>query len=147
MEVMYTPEQYSALMKLVYLGNWMANGIKITDERNKKFDAIQQRIFQDAEDASCGRFAEYDEHLKKYFPTQEFEEDAEVVGAQKEYTAEIFWAELVERLAQRDFMAHYGMEKIKAMSEREQKKAYSEHVKRYVDEFEKNELAHLMLSL
>lgn len=143
--MMYTPEQYESLMKLVYLGNWMVNGIKISEERNKKFDTIQQRIFEDAEDAGCGNLAEFDENVKKYFPTQAFEEDAEITGVQKEYTAEIFWAELVERLAQRDFIAQYGMEKIKAMGEREHKERYSECVKRYVDEFEKNELTNLFL--
>jgi len=145
MQVMYTPEQYEALMKLVYLGNWMVNGIKTSDERTKKFDAIEQRIFQDAEDAGCGSLSEYDEPLKKYFPTQALEEDTEIIGTQKEYNTEIFWAELVERLAQRDFMAQYGMEAIKTMKEREQKEKFSEHVKRYVDEFEKNELTNIRI--
>lgn len=143
--MMYTPEQYEALMKLVYLGNWMVNGIKISDERDKKFDAIEQRIFADAVDAGCGSLSEYDEALKKYFPTQELEENTDVLNAQKEYNTEIFWTELIERLAQRDFVAQYGMEAIKVMKEREQKEKFSEHVKRYVDEFEKNELANVVI--
>ncbi len=42
-------------------------------------------------------------------------------------------------------MAQYGMEAIKTMKEREQKEKFSEHVKRYVDEFEKNELTNIRI--
>lgn len=145
MTVAYTPQQYEALMKLVYLGNWMINGIKISDEHVKKFNDIEQQIFSKAEEAGCGSLVEYDKSFKKYFPTQELEEDKEIASSQKEYNNEIFWAELIERLAQRDFVVQYGVEAIKTMGEREQKEKFSECVKRYVDEFEKNELKNIFI--
>lgn len=143
MTVTYTPEQYENLMKLVYLGNWMINSIKVADEHVAKFNDIEQQIFSQAEAAGCGGFVEYDKNFKKYFPAQALEEDKEIVNSQKEYNNEIFWAELIERLAQMDFVAQYGMEAIKTMGEREQKEKFSKHVKRYVDEFEKNEIANV----
>jgi len=32
MEIKFTKKQYENLIKLVYLGNWMINGIRSTDE-------------------------------------------------------------------------------------------------------------------
>jgi len=141
----YTPEQYKTLMKLVYLGNWMVNGIKISGDHIQKFNETEQQIFFDAKNFGCGTLVEYDENVKKYFPTQEFEEDKEVIKAQQDYNDEIFWAELIERMAQRDFISQYGVEGIKAMGEREQKEKLSEHTKRYVDEFEKNDLSRIKI--
>jgi hypothetical protein len=143
----YTSEEYTTLMKLVYLGNWMMNGIKISEEHIRTFNDIEQKIFSDAEHYGCGALIEYDKHIKKYFPTQEFEEDAELVRGQRDYNDEIFWTELIERLAQRDFVSHYGDAAIRAMGERERKEKLSEHIKRYVDEFERHNLSRIHIQI
>ncbi len=95
MQVMYTPEQYEALMKLVYLGNWMVNGIKTSDERTKKFDAIEQRIFQDAEDAGCGSLSEYDEPLKNIFPHRRSKKIQKLLARKKNIIPKYFGRSLL----------------------------------------------------
>ena len=146
MEIKLTKEQYKNLLKLVYLGNWMINAIRSGtkgDERIKKYDEIEQYIFSFAKDAGLEKYIEYDEKLKKFFPTSEFEEDPEIEQYREDYEEEVFWQELADRLGTRDFIKEYGQEAIKKMSQKERFLKREEFIIKYEEEFEKNGLANL----
>ena len=73
MDIKLTKDQYENLIKLVYLGNWMINGIRLHDEQVEKYEKIEQYIFSFAKDAEMEKYIEYDGKSKKFFPTGEFE--------------------------------------------------------------------------
>jgi hypothetical protein len=145
MEIKLTKEQYESLLKLVYLGNWMINAIRLEDDRVKKYDEIEQYIFSFAKDAGLEKYIEFDKEYNKFFPTREFEEDPELERYREEYEDEVFWDELADRLGARDFIREYGMEAIEKMDPEERFIKEQEFIIKYEEEFEKNGLANLEL--
>ncbi len=145
MKIELTKEQCENLIKLVYLGNWMINAIRLEDERIKKFDEIEQYIFSFAEEANLDRYIEFDEKYNRFFPTREFEKDLELEQYKKDYDDEIFWQELADRLGTRDFIKKYGEEVIEKMDQKERFLKNQECIIKYEEEFEKNGLANLCI--
>ena len=89
MDINLTPEQAQHLLRLVYLGNWLANSQRVgsaEDPLIAEFDEVHRKLFSVAE-----------------IPERAIENDSLVVRAIDEYRDEVFWDELVERLAHRDF--------------------------------------------
>lgn len=118
LKITLTKKQYENLVKMVYLGNWMINSIRSGqegDEQIEKYNKIEQYIFSFAEEAGMDRYIEFDKKLNKFFPTIEFEEETDIEKYRSEYNNETFWEELIDILAQRDFVKTYGKEQISKM--------------------------------
>ena len=143
MEIKLTKEQYENLIKLVYLGNWMVNAIRLENERVKKYDEIEQYIFSFAKDIGLEKYIEFDETNNQFFPTREFDEDPEIEKYKEEYDNEVFWQELADRLGTRDFIRKYGKEVIEKMDQEERFLKREECIIKYEEEFERNQLNNL----
>ena len=133
-----TNEQYLSLMKVVYLGNWMANAHRI-DDMKKEYEAIEDYVFSFA--AKFGQ-AQYVVHEPKdgdkYYPNRAFEEETDVHELHDEYDEETVWDELAQWLGERDFFECYSDAEIKAMSRDEHFIKMSECIIVYNKEFEKH---------
>ncbi len=95
MDLKLTKEQALNLLRLVYLGNWLANSYRTgtgDDPLMGAFDALQKRVFTTAG-----------------VPAGAVEADPLVARAIDEYRDEVFWDELMERLAHRDFERLWGL--------------------------------------
>lgn len=143
MEIKLTKEQYENLIKLVYLGNWMINAIRLKDERIKKYDEIEQYIFSFAKEAGLENYIEFDKKYNQFFPTREFEENPEMEQYRQDYNDQVFWQELADRLGTRDFIKEYGEEAIKKMDQKERFLKREEFIIKYEEEFEKYGLDNL----
>lgn len=102
-----TKEEFKVLMDLVYAGNLLINGPKSKEERIERYAEMEQKLFEMAESFGCGELVEYDEEFKEYMPTHEYEED-EFNEFIDEYDTQVFWDELVMRLARRDALNYAG---------------------------------------
>lgn len=118
-----TKKQYLALLKAVYLGNWMANANRTgspEDPHVEEYEAISDYVFSVAPQFG---FEKYVSHEKgddtHYYPTNDFEEGADVHKLHAEYDDESFWDELCDRLGERDFYRKYSVEEIKRMDDEE----------------------------
>ncbi|MDO8668642.1 MAG: hypothetical protein Q7K35_06205 [bacterium] len=139
MKINLTKNQYLALMKLVYLGNWLANASRLQDEQIKEYEEMEGYIFSFAEEFGCNRYVEHEpEDDARYFPTRYFEEEAEVRGLIEDYDNEIFWQEAVDRFGDRDFIKKYGREEIEKMDRDERFIKIMECQEKYEKEFEEN---------
>ncbi|MCL4352908.1 hypothetical protein M1615_00335 [Patescibacteria group bacterium] len=140
-----TRAQFKALLKAVYLGNWMANAYS-TDKFKKDYERAEDLIF-----SHCPKFGfrKYMDHEQsdgnRYYPTSYFEEETDVHKVHEEYDENTFWDELAERLGERDFFEQYSKEEIKKMSREEYFKRMTECVDYYHEEFEKLGLDRLRL--
>jgi len=143
MEIRLTKEQYENLIKLVYLGNWMINAIRLKDERIKKYDDIEQYIFSFAKAFSLEKYIEFDKEFNRFFPTREFEENTDIEQYREDYDDEVFWQELSNRLGSRDFYKKYGEEAIRKMDQKERFLKEQEFIIKYEEELEKNGLDNL----
>ncbi len=109
-----TPAQFKNLMILVYLGEFMINGIrggKGYPKTIKRYEKVLKFIIQNAKNFGMGNC------VKKYkdddapYPTREFEEkfiDQRIY----DYDEESFWRELSSHFADRDFYRQYGDQKL-----------------------------------
>lgn len=140
MEIKLTKEQYSNLLKLVYLGNWMVNAIRTGtpgDEHIEAFDELESYMFSFAKAFGFEEYADHDEKNGKVYPTREFEDNPELRDFVDKYDDYTFWMELIGRLALRDLYGKYGDE-VSRMDWRERIELLSPIEKVYSEEFEQN---------
>lgn len=143
MQIKLTKEQYKNLVKLVYLGNWMINAIRLEDEKIKKYDNVEQYIFSFAKDAGLEKYIEFDKKFNQFFPTREFEEGSDIEQYREEYEDEIFWDELIDRLARRDFIKKYGFKAVRKMDFRKRIEKEHPFIKKYTKEINKHGIERL----
>lgn len=137
MKIELTKEQYENLIKLIYLGNWMINAIRLEEDRIKKYDEIKQYLFSFAKKAGLEKYIEYDKKYNQFFPTREFEENTDIEQYREDYDDDVFWQELSDRLGSRDFVKRCGIENIKKMDQKERFLKEQEFIIRYEEELEK----------
>ena len=132
MNVSLTPEQYKTLLLTTYLGNWMVNSHQF--ETDKTFDTLASHVYSYAESFGLASLVELDADNGQYYPTRELEAlAAEHMDA---YDNETFWAELIERLSERDLVAKYGQDASEKMTVEEHFTNSEEFEARYDEEFE-----------
>lgn len=100
MKINLTKKQYRNLIDLIYLGDFMVNGIR-TDDKVKEYDELREYIYSFAKQMGQDDIIEHDKERNKYFETREYEM-GKVEGYIKDYDNEVFWTELETRLADRD---------------------------------------------
>lgn len=111
-----TKQQFKALMKAVYLGNWMANAWR-TKNQKKEYEGIESYIFSLAPKFGLDQYVDHEESDgKRYYPTGLFEAETDVDKLHEEYDEETFWDELADRLGERDFFEKHTKEEIEKMS-------------------------------
>jgi len=107
MKIEATKEEFKSLLDLVYAGNVLINGMRSKEERIQVYSEVEQKIFAMAKDFELQSVIEYDEEFKEYMPTSDYEEEGvdEYIDA---YDTQVFWEELVMRLARRDGLNYVG---------------------------------------
>ncbi len=143
MKINFSKKQFENLIKLVYLGNWMINAIRVGDEKIKKYDEIEQYIYSFAKDFGLEKYIEFSKKYNKFFPARELEEGTDVEQYREEYDNETFWEDLIDRLTRRDFIKKYGEETVKKMSLEERIEKEYPFEEKYRNEFEKNGIENL----
>jgi hypothetical protein len=141
MEISLTPEQYKTLLLTTYLGNWMVNSHQV--DRDEAFEAVASHVYSYAESFAVVGLVERDSDNGKYYPTRELEElGAEHMAA---YDNETFWAELIERLSERDLVAKHGQSATEQMTIEERFTNVEEFETRYDEEFETHGIERLTI--
>jgi hypothetical protein len=148
MKVSFTAKEYRQLLELVHLGMWAVTGYQGEDTpAAKRYFDLDQKLLGLATEQGAADLVEThtDGSLQ---PAPKLAEDDRVRELQSEFQNDVFWHELVARLADRDLagdqhrrtMDTPGVEP--PPSTDEQLKKIEE---RYWAEFEKNDLAHVVL--
>ncbi len=148
MKVSFTAKEYRQLLELVHLGMWAVTAYQGEDTAAaKRYFALDQRLLGLATSLGCADLVEEmeDQTLQ---PAAKLAEDERIRDLQSEFQNDVFWHELVARLAERDLGGEQGKEALEtpgvdpAPSREERLKRVE---KRYWDEFEKNDLAHVVV--
>ncbi len=138
MKIELSPEEFKTLLETLELSNWVlfANDPDIVPEK-RKFDALEQKIYMHAKQFGFEHLIEYDNELKKYYPTRELEDSDGVYEYIQEYKATSFWEELIERLSIRDIIKNNDPEKLEHLKQIEQLEMEKPFQEKYMNEFEK----------
>lgn len=140
-----TQLQFEALLVLVQLGHWMANGINIQEDRLPAYDQLQQYLFSLTPQFGLDDSIVYDDKQQKYLPTEGYEISSGIEEIKKHYDDEMFWAELVERFANRDAAKEIGEDAIHSLGRKEWLEKRSAYLQKYLQEFDKNGIRNLKL--
>ena len=145
-----TKAQFLALLKAVYLGNWMANANRDGSQENphkEGYEAIEDFIFSHAKQFGFSEYVDDEDATEgKFFPTRKFEEETDVHELHEEYDEETFWDELIDRLGERDFYRHYSKDEIQKMSRDERFEKLYEFIDKWVEEINKNGIERLKIN-
>jgi len=142
MKIFFTKKQYETLVKLAYLGDWLANAHKAGDGVNAEFEKLEDYIYSFAGDFGIDElFKQGEDGITD--PTREFEEMLDPYI--DEYNDDNFWETLVNRLARRDFIEHYGQDTVSSMDLAELFEKEEPFLKKYDDEFYANGLKNLYI--
>ncbi len=133
--------EYEKLLVLSYLGNFMINGM--FKERSETYDEVLSKLFAKARESGFGRYVETAEGVS--VPSKEFSHHPDVKRYRREYDEEIFWDELVRRLADRDIRAEKGAAAIARLSPKQYEELISFYEIPYVEEFDRHGLKRIVL--
>lgn len=148
MKVSFTAKEYRQLLELVHLGMWTVTGYQGEDTAAaKRYYAIDQRLMEMATDLGCADLVEEREDGSLQ-PAPKLADDERVRDIQSEFQNDVFWHELVTRLADRDYAGEQGQRTMDTPGV-EPPPSRDDQLKRIEDrywaEFEKNDLAHVVV--
>ena len=143
--VEFTRGQFEDLVRCMYLAQWMINGVHTDDERNKRYEQLEQYIYALARKMEIGDMVEFFKEQNRFILKDEFVEGNEVERYRREYDDEIFWSELIQRLATSDFVERWGTELLTSIGSREEVEKRQPFLKKYIDEFEKNSVQNIRI--
>lgn len=129
-----TTEEYRSLMKVVFLGNWMANAYK--EEPQAEYENVEQLILSRASTFNADEEVGYDAQKKTWVYKREYEE---LMQEQvNEYNVEALYDELGYWLARRDLVNAIGEEKSEGLTPAGLSDAAAPYLQKYDREFEEN---------
>ena len=135
MKINFTSKQYEFLVKIVYLGNWLVNAIRIPGEEVEEFADIEEYVYEQSKEFKLDKLVRYDNYLKQHVPTMEMEDDPTLREYINEYNEENFWEELSFALGRRDFLKKHTRDEVNAMELEELIEKEGPFIDRYVEEF------------
>lgn len=145
MKVSFTTKEYTRLLELVHLGLSVA-GAHADDPETmpERYAEVSQKVFGLAEVFGCGELVEKDVN-GEFFPNENLT-DGPVHERLDNFAEDVFWAELVARLAERDLRQQLGVE---IDDDEELTEDATEKLKEFEDaywrEFEASGVDHLVL--
>ncbi|HEV8052624.1 MAG TPA: hypothetical protein VGP47_09015 [Parachlamydiaceae bacterium] len=110
--IKFTKDQFEALLKLVYIGNWVINAGRTTDTI-KEFNELDKYLFSKT---SLFGLEELSDEEEPCYPTGDFE-SGEVRDHIDNYNAQTFWEVLAEELTIKLLKAQYSEKDIKNMDQ------------------------------
>ena len=148
MKAAFTPKEFRQLLELVHLGMWAVTAYQGEDTAAaRRYYALDQRLMQLAVEFGCADLVEQrpDGTLQ---PAAKLADEDRLRDLQSEFQNDVFWHELVNRLADRELAAEQakrtmdtpGVEPPPSADERLKKLE-----ERYWAEFEKNDLTNVVV--
>ncbi|MFC5700386.1 hypothetical protein ACFPVX_03740 [Cohnella faecalis] len=134
-------EQYRTLIELVYLGSWIANATKLSEEEmNQDYIKLEQLLYKQSKMFKSEDIIALDKRTNSYYTTSFFEDG--MMPVVEQYDDDSFWEELSSRLAKRDLLKETGP--VHKWSEKQLSRKY-ELEEYYEQEFTENGLRNLVL--
>src|ERR1051326_5686296 len=109
MKVSFTPKEYARLLELAHLGLWVA-GARPDDPATmpERYEAVAQKAFGLADALGCADLVEQDVN-GQFYPTEKLT-TGPAQQKLEQFLEDMFWSELVGRLAERDLRTELSKE-------------------------------------
>jgi hypothetical protein len=146
LSIEFDNEQIVQLVRSVQLANWVVNATKSPDEQDESMNDFKQYVLAAVFAAGKKDLIHYDKELDGHFLNGELEEDLQ--NLIDDYDEDIFWEELVARLADRDWARKHGSAPVEDEghdARYERMLQISKEEEKYGEEFEEFGIEHLEL--
>ena len=111
MKINFTKKEYQLLVTMIEIADWVMNAFHPNDRVDTKdHRSLRNKILAHADE--MGMKGCYKKDGNTYYETVEYEENSEHYNFIDEYDDELFWKQLVTRLAERDYVQQYGDEEM-----------------------------------
>jgi len=117
MNIEFTPEEYANLIRLVHLGEWMANSNHDDlTETEQKFVALKSKLLSHAKEADLESWADYRKGDDEWEESIDFLELMEEEGWIDDYNTIVTQDEIIATAAESELIAQVGHEAFNNMS-------------------------------
>jgi hypothetical protein len=148
MKVSFTAKEYRQLLELTHLGMWVVTGYQGEDTAAaKRYYALDQRLMQLARELGGADLVE-ERNDGTLQPAPKLADDERIKELQNEFQNDVFWHELVTRLADRDYTSAQARRTMETpgVEPAPTPEAVTKQLEdRYWKEFEKNDLANVVV--
>lgn len=120
MNIQFTEEEFRLLLRLVHMGEWMANSNhdELTD-MEMSFIALKSKLLSHAEEAGAGSWAEYRKEDDEWEESIEFIEVIDEEGWIEDYNTIVTQEGIISTAAESELIARIGHEAFNNMDEDE----------------------------
>lgn len=122
MKINLTKKQYRKILKALYLANWMTDAHRLGTEDDPyigEFDDLEQYFNSFYKEFQSEDLIDPKPYKGKLYATQKLEMDELITRIIDEYDEKMFWEDLAEKLAEKEFYKKYTKKEIKAMDQDE----------------------------
>jgi hypothetical protein len=145
-KIEFKKDQFETLLKLIYLGNWMANAYE-EDPQNNEFSELVSYICEFAKDIGLEDMVKCDDETGISLPSGDFEENEHLNELIERYDDAVFLDKLIFNLAGKDMLDKFGEKKITSMTDEEFFKEEGAFMQKYQKEFAKNGIQNLTVKM
>lgn len=146
MNINFTNDEYTTLLEVLYLADWVLNSYDIEKSPSKiSYFDLEQKILSLSDKFEQKELVEFDEKYNEYIPSKIIE-DGPVLDFIESYNEESFWEELIDRLSKRDLLKNYTESEIQGMEESAVLSEIEKYASVYAKEFEANGLMNIEIS-
>lgn len=142
-----TRQKLLDLLKTVYLGSTMANSFRGGEKNRSHYADIEQWIYKTAKNSGFEEYVYLHEDCGNLHLSAKFFEDTGTERVRIDYDEDVFWDELIHRLAQRDMEEAYGVETVRAMSQEEFTDREQPYLEKWAVEMERYGVTRLSLTI
>jgi hypothetical protein len=147
MDIEISTKEYRDLLDILHIADVVMTGHRREEnKRTERHRALIQKLYARAmaQGEGLDRMITYNESVKKYVPTRDFEQSSLAHGVIDEFGDHYFWDQLISRLTERDAaQVAGGTERLKAMTDSERQHVEGHIRQRYIEEFATNGVANL----
>ena len=145
MNIEITTKEYRNLLDILHVADVIMSGHRREEDvRTIPHRALIQKIYSYARTVGLERLMDFDNNVKKYFPTSEFEDASQAHALIDEFGDHLFWDHLISRLSARDAAnAAGGIDRLNALSDSDRQAVEGPIRQRYIEEFSIHGVANL----
>ena len=144
MKIHLSKKEYQTLLDMLYITDWVLHAHQEdASAHTGHYRALMQKLLAEAEAFGLDELVDYKESSDVYVLNRNFADSSSAGQLMSSFENATFWEELVERLARRDFLAHYGKDEALKMPLAERIEKEGPFLQKYDGEFGKNGLKNL----
>jgi hypothetical protein len=137
MDINFTKNEYRALLEMLYLADWMMHAQSVRNDKRNQYEELKRKILSHYKEMMADDVVEYIQEEDEYYENKAFQESLHTTYIDK-YEDNVFWGELIEKLAIRDVINEIGVEQFQALPAVERFTKIDHKKNCYMDEFEQH---------